>query len=83
MLLKSNINLVAFLKTVQQCKGKVIFYSNKGDKLNLKSILCRYIFFARYSENKNMLYGTIDCQDQEDYLLLKDYLDGSEPQKER
>lgn len=36
MTLTSHTDFAAFLETVQQCRGEVLFCTREGDKLNLK-----------------------------------------------
>lgn len=37
MTLTSHTDFAAFLEAVQQCRGEVLFCTQEGDKLNLKS----------------------------------------------
>ena len=46
MTLTSHTDFAAFLEAVQQCRGEVLFCTQEGDKLNLKSTLSRYLFAA-------------------------------------
>lgn len=39
-------DLEGFFKAVDECEGKVELVTGNGDKLNLKSNLCKYIAFA-------------------------------------
>ncbi|MCC8105193.1 MAG: hypothetical protein LIO99_04130 [Clostridiales bacterium] len=76
MKLRSDIDLVNFLKTASVCKGEVIFKSVDGDVLNLKSCLSRYILFAALSTESVTVFpeGEIICKEQEDYQKLQLYL---------
>ena len=74
MRLRPDVDLVAFLRMTKKCHGKVIFHSEEGDDLNLRSILCRYIMLARYSGEKKEIRGRVSCQQKEDRFLLREFL---------
>ncbi|MDO4623222.1 MAG: hypothetical protein Q4B22_09750 [Eubacteriales bacterium] len=74
MKLRKEIDIPAFMKAVSSCKGDVIFDSGNGDALDLKSELCRYIFFTVEADEKLRNTGMIQCSLNEDYEKLKDYL---------
>jgi hypothetical protein len=74
MLLKSEINLTDFLKEVTKCNGEVLFETNEGDSLNLKSVLSQYIFAAISGNPSILLNGHVICKDKNDYEVLEDYL---------
>lgn len=75
MKLKAPINVGAFIRTLGRCHGEVIMRTEKEDVLNLTSMLTRYIFIC-LTENPELLYSAhIECKDQEDRELLKDYLE--------
>ena len=62
MTLTSHTDFAAFLEAVQQCRGEVLFCTQEGDKLNLKSTLSRYLF-----GNEELLrQGKIVCQFPQD-----------------
>ena len=77
MKLKSNVKLVDFLRTAQQCRGEVLYKTGEGDVLNLKSQLSQYIFLAALSAgNLSILpQGEIHCENEADYQLLANYLE--------
>lgn len=43
MKLKTNIEVQDFLKAVDRCAGNVYLLSEQGDRLNLKSVISRYV----------------------------------------
>lgn len=40
-------NIDKFFETIDKCKGKVELVTNEGDRLNLKSQLCKYVSLAK------------------------------------
>lgn len=73
MRLKDNCDIVAFLNAVQKCKGEVLLSTKEGDRLNLKSLLSRYVF-AVIAENRKLTQESrIDCG-AEDLALLEDFI---------
>ncbi|HHV09186.1 MAG TPA: hypothetical protein GXX75_02755 [Clostridiales bacterium] len=76
MFLKKNIELVKFLGQVNKCKEDILFCTNEGDLLNLKSTLSQLVF-ASIADKPEILYSAeIKVKREEDYQLLKDYLIG-------
>lgn len=74
MKLKENINIPAFLQTVQQCKADVLFVTVEGDRLNLRSMLSQFVFTAVIAGTINRPNGRIELQRSSDAELLQDYL---------
>ena len=73
MKLKQGIDLSAFLKTVQQCAGEVIFETDEGDRLDLKSTLSQFVFTAAMAARLSSTTGHICCETQ-DLPLLENFL---------
>ena len=46
MHIRNNINVVDFLKQVRTCSRDVLFETEEGDRIALKSTLSQYIFCA-------------------------------------
>ncbi|MBQ3824146.1 MAG: hypothetical protein II808_02935 [Clostridia bacterium] len=65
-----NINVADFVKEIDNCKGDVYLTSAEGDKLNLKSALCRVIGITRLIEGGIISNATIECELQEDMTRL-------------
>ena len=40
-------NIDGFFEAVNDCKGDVYLVTQEGDKLNLKSSLCKYVAFSQ------------------------------------
>ena len=74
MHLRPHIDLISFLKAVNGCKSDVLFSTNQGDVLNLKSELSKYVF-AVIAPTSDVLYSAVvSCQDPDDYECLNSYL---------
>lgn len=73
----STAETVELLKTAQFAKGDVWFTTAEGDKLNLKSLLCKYVFLAAADDPKSGMFsrGKIVCDVESDYDLLRDYME--------
>ena len=68
---------VELLKTAQLAKGDVWFTTAEGDKLNLKSLLCKYVFLAAANDPQSGMFprGKIVCDAESDYDLLRDFME--------
>ena len=51
MKIKNINNVDKFFEVVDSCKGKVELVTGEGDRLNLKSKLCQYVFPAERSRS--------------------------------
>ncbi len=71
--LKNNTDLTEFVRCVQDCRADVFFVSEEGDRLNLRSELSKYLFVTA-SARGLLSNGTIECQNREDYVLLREFL---------
>jgi PAS domain-containing protein len=65
-----NISLKAFFEAVESCKGAVFMISPEGDRLNLKSALCRIIGWTKLVEGGVLSKVRIECSDKEDERKL-------------
>ena len=63
--LKNEFNLLSFLKTVDQCTGEVLFESEKGTRLNLKSQLCKVLFLTLKPGDSALLDCRIECSEED------------------
>ncbi|MDF2589433.1 MAG: hypothetical protein K0S41_3274 [Anaerocolumna sp.] len=75
MLLKKGVVLTDFLNDVKNCYGEVLFETEQGDSLNLKSVLSQYLFSVITADNDLLIQGHIICTEEYDYLKLENYLD--------
>lgn len=76
MQLKSDMDIVNFLKQVQKCRSEVWFETLEGDSIALKSVLSQYIFSVIASNPEMLRTGTIRFEHKEDLILLKGFLCG-------
>lgn len=65
-----DVNIKDFVAELDNCKGNVYLTTKEGDKLNLKSTLCRMIGITRLIESGNISDATIECELQEDTTRL-------------
>lgn len=73
------INLIkdveAFFAVVDKCKGEVNVISNEGDKLALKSKLCRFVLAAMANNKDELLLDLeVKAENPEDTMLLLNFL---------
>ena len=73
-MLRDDIDLTAFFSAVNDCKGEVVFLSAEGDRMNLKSTLCQYLFTSVYLHRDISLDGSIRWDDPDDAALLRPFL---------
>lgn len=74
MRLKEEINIMDFLAAVKKCQGEVLFETEDGDSLNLKSLLSEYLFSMVASNQNYILSGQVICRMEEDYGLLAEFI---------
>ncbi len=74
MKLLPNCDVASFLKDVDLCEGEVLFSSEQGDVLNLKSQLARYVFAVIAAKQELLELGSIVCSSKADVNILRAYL---------
>ena len=74
MHIKTNIDIMSFLKKVQECSAEVLFETPEGDCIALKSTLSQYIFCSIASNPALLQSGTLRFRCEEDRRLLEDFL---------
>ncbi len=74
MKIRKETDIVAFLKQVLSCRGRVEFLTAQGDRLNLKSSLARYILAALCVNREISDSGEVLCENEEDCALLMQYM---------
>lgn len=74
MHIKTNINIVNFLRQVQKCSAEVLFETPEGDRIALKSTLSQYIFCTIASNPKLLQSGTVRFEQENDKKILRDFL---------
>lgn len=74
MRIRTDINVMDFLRQVQKCRSEVLFETPEGDSIALKSTLSQYIF-CNIAQNVPMLEsGSIRFSRKADEEILKEYL---------
>ncbi len=76
MKLKQGIDYGKFFAAVTSCQGDVYFETIENDRLNLKSILSRFVFASAVSQQLGKVNGVIVCMVKEDYQHLQNFLEG-------
>ncbi len=71
--LKPDINLTAFLRTVDSCEGEVLLENKGGDRLNLKSQLSKYLVLSAATDPFYLKSSRILCSSR-DRSLLSEYI---------
>ena len=74
MHIRTDINVMDFLKQVQKCNSEVLFETPEGDSIALKSTLSQYIFCTIAQNIPLLQSGSIRFSDKSDEEVLKAYL---------
>lgn len=61
MNIRPDADIAEFLKTVEKCRFDVLFLTEEGDRLNLKSALSQYVFAMIASKRELLCAGHIQC----------------------
>ena len=74
MRLIDSVSMADFLQCVDRCAGEVLYHTQEGDILNLKSQLSKYLFLIAVNtpETAALRHGEIACS-EEDYELLRPF----------
>lgn len=74
MHLKNGVNFSDFLRSVKECEGDILFMTEEGDVLNLKSELSKYVF-AMIAQNPALIaHATITCKVSGDQKRIQAFL---------
>lgn len=65
-----DVDVPAFIKLLDECKGNVFLVSREGDHLNLKSKLCQLVGLTKLIEGGKIAEAFIICEDPEDESKL-------------
>lgn len=63
-----------FFEVIDSCKGKVELVTGEGDRLNLKSKLCQYVFLANIFSNGEIPELEIIAYEKEDIDKLLSFM---------
>ena len=61
-----DVDVPAFLKVLDECKGKVYLVTREGDHLNLKSKLSQLVGLTKLIEGGKIAEAFIICEEPED-----------------
>ncbi|WP_249317710.1 hypothetical protein [Yeguia hominis] len=77
MAMGSNVNVTMseaelgeFIKALDNCKGQVFLVTDEGDRINMKSQLCRMIGIHHIIAGGKFSGGKLECENPEDASLL-------------
>ena len=65
-----NVDLGDFITAIDNCKGKVIMFTDDGDRFNLKSKLSQMMGLFNLVQGGKLVKAKIYCQNEEDETLL-------------
>ena len=65
-----NIDVTEFLAVLDTCEGNVYLITTEGDKLNLKSQLCRLVGLTKLIEGGKIAEASILCDNKNDESKL-------------
>lgn len=66
----NDIDIDKFVQALNKCKGDVWLETDEGDKLNLKSALCRIMGLTNLIKGGKVANATIRCDNPEDDAML-------------
>lgn len=78
MRFKKDVNFAAFFQALGECSGDVILETAEHDRLNLSSMLSRYLFASLTGDSEILAGATVCCKKKEDYKRLAEFLTESE-----
>lgn len=65
-----NIDVAEFLAVLDTCEGNVYLVTDEGDKLNLRSELCRLVGLTKLIEGGRIAEASILCENKNDECKL-------------
>lgn len=66
----SEAELSEFIKALDNCKGNVYLVTDEGDRINMKSQLCRMIGVHHIIAGGTFSGGKLECENTDDASLL-------------
>ncbi len=66
----NNVDVVAFMSALDQCKGEVMLITDEGDRFNLKSKLSQIAGLMNLIEGGKLVNAKVYCSNPEDESLL-------------
>ena len=75
MRLRRDIDIEKFLEKAEKCEGDVRFCTERGDVLNLKSVLSQYVFAVAAREEGYIQTGRLEFGRESDVGLLREFME--------
>lgn len=72
--LKKDADLIEFRNAVKKCVGDVLFETDDGDSLNLKSVLSDFLFSMMSANQTYILSGHVVCRVESDYRIIDKFI---------
>ena len=66
----SKADLQDFTEVLDKCQGNVYLVTDEGDKINMKSQLCRMVGILQIIEGGKFSGGRLECENPDDVALL-------------
>ena len=74
MKIQNITNIEGFFENVKKCKGNVELLTSEGDRINLKSQLCKYFLIAKVFSDKVIKEVEVIVHEPEDVERLINYM---------
>ena len=68
--LKIGVECIQLMRAVDRCHGNVLLKTARGDTLNLKSDLSRFVFVSAFGDTNLMMDATLELEEPNDYAAL-------------
>jgi len=65
-----NVDIHEFIRALDKCKGKVILFTDDGDRFNLRSKLSQLAGITSIIEGGKIVNAKVSCSDPEDEAML-------------
>lgn len=72
--LRDQISYSAFLQKVKKCSGEVLYLTEDGDTLNLRSALSQLLFSASFMNRDAAKNARISFSDMKDAEILSEFI---------
>lgn len=76
--LKRDADLSKFIRRIDECKGDILFRTNQGDVLNLRSTLSAYVFAALAGTPELLYTGWVECCTAEDAARMSEFFENTQ-----
>lgn len=65
-----DLDVTAFVKELNNCKGQVWMTTDDGDRINLLSAFCRVVGLMSVVQGGKLSHATIECENEDDESRL-------------